>query len=220
MSLFTGGVSWSKLDVFERCAALFKYQYIDKRPEPRSPALEKGTRVHLDLDGWLKGTRPALPMEAMPMLQEMVALKKQKPRTEEEWAFGEGWEPKPNGFRPGDWLRAKIDALVVKAPRAKVIDFKSGKNRGAKGEQPRFYAVLTLLREPKVKVVEPEFWYVEHGVVATGIEVARSELHHLLRNYTRRLAKPYAEHKFLPTPGDHCRWCSFSKHKNGPCLAG
>ena len=217
---FEGSVGWSKLDVFEQCAARFFWQYVydgPRIPAPVNQAFVKGTRVHENLDQWLNGKHPAICLEAMPMRAELNHLKKSKPRTEEAWAFDEGFEPKPIGFKAGDWIRAKIDALVVMAKSAIVIDFKTGKNRGAGGEQPRFYAALTLIREPKVMTVQPEFWYLEHGKIAQGELVHRKELPALKILYKRRLMKIYEEKTWAETPGQMCHWCDFSKGRGGPC---
>lgn len=217
---FEGAVGWSKLDSFETCAARFFWTYVTPPPgyvQKVNPAFAKGTRVHDNIDKWLNGKHPALSLEALPMRAELVNLKKFKPRTEEEWAFDEDFEPRPIGFRKGDYLRGKIDALKMAPASATVIDFKTGKQRGGKGEQPRFYAFLTLIREPRVRTVMPEFWYVEHGVIAPGELVHRNELPAMRKLYKQRFIKIHTENKWAPKRNQYCDWCDFSKTKNGPC---
>lgn len=220
---FEGSVSWSKLDMAETCLARFFWTHVSPPPGfvfVQSPALAKGSRVHDNLDKWLNGQHPGLCLEALPMRADLAVLKKFKPRTEEEWAFDENFEPRPLGFRKGDYLRGKIDALkIAHAKSATVIDFKTGKNRGGKGEQPRFYGMLVLIREPRVTTVQPEFWYVEHGAIEPGEIVHRKELPALRRDYARRFIKIYAEKAWPAKKNQYCNWCDFSKTKGGPCEA-
>jgi hypothetical protein len=218
---FEGAVTYTRLHDFEQCRLLFKLRHIEKRKEPDSPHFVKGARVHDQLEAFLKKRLGVVPDEAEPLRLKLAWLRRQPGlRTEEAWGYGEDWSPLPvtGYFSKADYIRAKIDALVVGKKVATVIDFKTGKIRPAGEDQVRFYGLLTLLREPKVEAAELQLWFVEHGKTEEYEIVKRVNVEGLRKGYAKRFDTLRNATTFMPTPGLYCKWCSFSKHKAGPCV--
>lgn len=221
---YTGAYTYSRLNDADQCLSLFKFRHIDKRPEPSSPHFVKGNRIHNGLESFLKGHVPKIPAEAESLAVEIKGLKKFKGlRSEEAWGFDEQWKPLPHEsgyFSPLDKVRAKIDVLKISGVQATVIDFKSGQVRDAGEDQVRFYGLLALLKEPKVKVAALELWFVEHGEIRTYDPVKRVDADRLKASYNKRFIAISSETKFPPKVSMKCKWCAFSKYKGGPCKAG
>ena len=63
MTTFKDPWGYSKLETFEKCPQKFKYQFIDKLPQPGSAAMERGSKMHESiesyLNGWVKELIPA-----------------------------------------------------------------------------------------------------------------------------------------------------------------
>ena len=217
---FEGAITWSRWADFDQCGLLFQLRHIEKRKEPPAPHFVKGARVHEHVDAWLKRRIPLLPDEAEPLALQLLALRKEKNLVgEEAWGYTEEWEPLPvtGYFSKRDWLRAKIDALVIKAKLLRVIDFKTGKMRPISAEQVKFYGMLALLRYENVETAALELWYLEQGMVEAHTPVERAEIPKLKREYELKFQRMTSATKFLPNPGLYCRWCPFSKQRGGPC---
>lgn len=217
---YEGAVTFSRLRDSETCGLQFQLRHIEKRKEPDNAAFAKGSRVHDHIEQFLKGRVQTLPDEAERLAKKLIWLKKQPGlRGEEAWGFDAEWAPLPvtGYFSKFDYVRAKVDALLPKGPLATVIDFKTGRVRETDVDQVRFYALLTLLRERKVARAALQVWYVEHGKIDEFKTIERKELDLLKDHYVKRIQKMLNKTDFKPQPGMHCRWCSFSKHKGGPC---
>lgn len=51
---FTGGLSFSRIDCYQKCPQLFRFQYIDKIERPRTPALAIGQTFHEFVEHYLR----------------------------------------------------------------------------------------------------------------------------------------------------------------------
>jgi len=213
---YTGPWSYSKLRDYEQCPAMFNRRHMQRLKEPESKALEHGSKVHGDIEAWLNGWNQGMSVEMRPMATEFEDLKLCKPVAEQMWAHDKNFEPLEDAFGAEVWVRAKTDAFLLEGPLAYVFDWKTGRPKPMNQDQLRFYGLLTLMREPKVKTVNLELWYVEKAEVVTG-EVKRKDLKKLIAEFHSRVKPLYAETRWEETPSLDCRWCPFSKTKNGPC---
>jgi hypothetical protein len=218
---YTGPWSYSKLRDFEDCKALFKRRHIEKLPEPESPALVHGNKVHDLIERWFQGwVKPAERREferlVGPMLPDFKKLADLEPTLEQMWAHDTKWKPMENGFDKAAWVRAKTDAHLVQDELATVFDWKTGRPKEVYPDQLRFYGVLAMVRNANVKQVQLELWYVDHNKIVTGV-VERAELPAIQKEFKRRATRIYNESKWTEEPGMHCRWCPFRKSVGGPC---
>ena len=46
MTKFNDAIGFSKLDCFRACPQKFRFQFIDKIPQPGSAAMERGSKIH------------------------------------------------------------------------------------------------------------------------------------------------------------------------------
>lgn len=219
---YTGAWTWSRLADAEQCKLFFRLRHVEKREEPSSPAMERGSEIHKSLDNWLKGRTPALHPEVHKlMIPPLEKLKKEKSLlSDEAWGYTKEWEPLPvtGYFSRHDWVRAKADAVTVKSAVVTVIDFKTGKPRDVSEDQVRFYGVLGLQRYKAAKSAALALWYTDAGKIVPCEPVKRADVPKLIKDYTARAqTHVYDEETFAPTPGDHCNRCPFSRYKGGPC---
>ena len=211
--------SYSKVSAYEKCPRVAFHRYIEKRREARSDALERGDRVHKDLEAWARGGFKKL-APAWKAFQREAKQRKLHEQVgvivEEMWSFNAKLEPV--AYRsPEEWLRVKCDLAVPALDL--IIDHKTGKQYPEHRDQGEIYGAGYLARHPKSKGVDVEFWYVDQGVSA-GMTVLRAELPRILARAHERVAEMIEDVEFKPKPSRLCGWCGFSRTKGGPCKEG
>lgn len=211
---------------YEACPRQFRYRYVDKLPEPKSPAMDRGLEIHQTLETFVKAKRaPGLPLELKPILRQLSAFKKRGAVAEREVAFDRDWKP-VGWFAREARVRAKIDLTVPLSPnRVFTIDYKTGRPNPEKHvEQMQLYGLMVLVIDTLVRFVEHGLWYVDHHREPhpTGvIERDPQDLKHALARWDARAARIFAERKWRTRPSKStCKWCAFSKLKGGPCEDG
>lgn len=169
--------SFSRLADFTRCKLAFKIKHIDRVPEPERPlpkgktehGNDRGTRVHDNIEGFIRGEHDDLCPEAekhygafIDLLRAMYADKMVE--LEGEWAFDKEWNQAD--WKAG-WLRLKLDVLIhLSATQAYVIDWKTGRHFGNEvthGNQLNLYAMCTFLRYPQLEEIWVADYYIDHG---------------------------------------------------------
>jgi CRISPR/Cas system-associated exonuclease Cas4 (RecB family) len=213
---FVGPWTHSRLSSFETCKLRFKLKEIDKVPEAPSPALERGSKIHEHIEGYLNGWVKTLP-EEIKLRDELKKLKALKPVIEKLWAHAKDYSPITDQWSKAAWCRAKLDAFLETNARARVIDFKTGRVYPQNDDQVRFYGMLGLMRAPKQPLAQLELWYVDQDLIKECEPVKRTEIPLLQKEYTRRAERMYKPFKPTPEPGLHCRTCPFRKQSGGPC---
>jgi hypothetical protein len=209
---------YSKLDVFRTCPAKFKYQFIDKRPQDSSPAMERGDKMHKNIESYLKDWTNELIEENSEWKIHFDELKKEDFRGEQALGLDKNWKVLKNWFGKDVWVRIKMDAYYLDPVEnaVVVIDFKSGKYRVPSTDQIELYAIAGLSLFPDIPKVRAEFWFLDQ--METYMKTYTAEqLVELRKKYENDSAAIYTEQAWSPTPSMECRWCSYSKHKGGPC---
>ena len=220
------------------CPAKARYKYLDKIPEPKSEAMERGTKIHTLCEEYIKGTKRNLPVELILFKAEFkrirAAYKAGAMSTvfiEETWGFNVKWETVRWDDWTNCWLRVKLDLaeLGEGGNTLYITDFKTGKFRPEKNEdymsQLELYGLAGLLRFPTVKDVRARLLYLDHGVIypeadTTGAWVIfpRAKLPALVKKWEKRVKPMLADTLFKPQPGNACRWCAYTADKGGPCV--
>lgn len=224
--------SYSKLKCYETCPRQFRYKYIDRVPEPPSPAMARGTEKHLQLEQYISGEAARLPKELSDSLGELrrdvqVLRKQPKAEAEVELAVDKRWRI-TSWTDPRAWLRAKFD---VRAPDVhptneqigtRIIDHKTGRERPAEhSEQLELYSVMEFSVNKVIDYVVGEIFYVDHGRKLSVLYNSRAFVLEKLRDrWEDRATTMLRDRKYPAAPGRGCRWCSFSREKGGPCDAG
>lgn len=226
--------SFSRYSDYKQCPKKAKLKHIDRVPEPDNmprEALDRGSRIHKFGEGYVKGEIDEVPenycgnaAKKIPGFQvQMKDLRAKKARAEESWGFNEKLAPLPDWFHPATWLRIKVDAVyqTVRGTVLTIIDFKTGKMKNVADylEQLELYALGGLRKFPKVKTVLTDLWFLDHGQMVgaghdgVGIYQRAADADRLDTLWRSRTRMMLADTVFAPTPGLHCKWCPYSKHR-------
>lgn len=216
--------SWSRLGDWEECPLKAKLKHLDKIKEPGSPALDRGSAIHKEAEGYVTGRLPDLPASLERFFEEFAALRARKDaECERQLAVDAGWAP-CDWFGPGAWLRVVIDCTHAGASPDEagrtVIDYKTGKVRPRNDDQLDLYNLVALAYHPHVKRADAWLWYLDQGETSTR-SLVRAEAAKLQRKWEKRVKPMLADRTFAPKPADECRWCFYGQAgvaKGGPGL--
>jgi len=213
---FKDAWGFSKLDTYRTCPAKFKFQFIDKLPSGSSPAMERGTKMHQNIESYLNGWVTTLIPEVIAWKEALDALKEKDFKAEQALGFDKEWGKLSDWFGKTTWLRVKMDASYVEGNKGTAIDFKSGKYRVPSKEQVELYAIGLHAANPSLMEVSAEFWFLDTGETYERTYTAK-ELLDLRKKYEQYVAPIYADKTWAPNPSNECRWCPYSKTKGGTC---
>lgn len=229
--------SFSRYTTYRECPARARYKFIDKLQEPSNEYMERGTRIHAEAEGFIKGLIKTLPNDLKPVAAIVKAckelFKKRKNEAdavcEDTWAFTKDWAQ----TKWDDWkncmTRIKLDFAHVEVRDGKriliITDWKSGKFRERKNEeyveQLELYALAGLILYPDVDLIWPRLVYTDQNLTYPKeegeIEYTHKDLKALKLTWHKRTSPMLRDTKFAPRPGDHCRNCHFRKSNGGPC---
>ncbi len=215
--------SYSRLGDFETCAYRAKLKIIDKIPEPERPlkpgqtehANDRGTRIHDEIEKYIRGRRKDIPVEAAKHFKaEIESLRARfiakTVSLEGEWGFNREWEIAPY---PGAWLRMKCDAVIHMSPKhIVVVDYKTGRKFGNEikhGEQVQLYALAAAIRYPEVDIIDVELWYLDQDELTHETKPIKKWLYHL-KPFNNRGLKMTNATEFKANPSSYaCKWCPY-----------
>lgn len=222
--------SYSRLIDFEQCPYRYKLKYLDKLPEGEKAAADRGTAIHQAAEDYVRGLSKKLAPELNKFEHEFVAMRREfkegNVSLEGEWGFARDWSAHSN-WRTA-WLRMKADAVVFRKAEASaiVIDHKTGRRFGNElkhGEQVQLYALATAIREPWVKNIHVELWYIDQDELVPNI-YTREQALSFVRPFDNRASKIEKAHdadKFPPNPNVFtCKWCPYGPNKTNVCPHG
>lgn len=211
--------SLSRLKTFETCHAKYDFRYNHKLEDTyKSPYAERGIAIHKDIENYLNRAGPAPEAASFlgPYLAEVLAKADVLVRPEFRLELARGWVPVTEGLEV--WLVSILDLLTtVRAENKAVVDdWKSGKIYPDHDDQKELYAIGVFRLLPEINEVLTQFHYFDIGkVVARTFYRAHAEA--AMERWNRRVAKMETATEFIPMPGYHCRYCSFSRARGGPC---
>jgi len=212
--------SFSRLQDYRKCPQFAKYKHVDKLKEPGNKAMDRGSMIGKAAEDFILGRIKVCIPELKEFEAEFLELRKRKASVEEQWAFDKDWG-EVDWFAPDAWLRVKTDiySFNLKANTLLVVDNKTGKIREEHLEQLKLYALGGFLKFPTVEFVDVRLWYLDHGVEvpAEPKVYSRAELPALKAYWLKETKPMLADVRFSPKPSSNCRYCFFSKAKNGPC---
>lgn len=218
MTTFNQPWGYSKLETFEKCPQKFKFQFIDKLPQPGSAAMERGSKMHESIETYLNGWAKELISECQSFQEAIDSLKSENFKAEQALGLDKNWAMLPDWFHTDTWLRSKADAMYLKnAEELVVIDFKSGKYRVPSTDQVELYAIVGGALYPEVTSVTAEYWYLDTGEVYSRV-YTQLELLELRKKFEKRVIPMYTNTSWAPQPSMECRWCPYSKTKGGKCV--
>lgn len=217
--------SYSRWKCYDDCPAKAKYKFVDKLPEPGSPAMDRGTAIHKMAEDFVntpipksrrKGVDDPFPSELKYFEDELRLARRSHPIAEQEWAFTVDWEP-TTWFAKDAWCRVKTDLIYKPKDKPRVIvDHKTGKVRDEHQMQLGLYGLSGFIKFPDEDVLEGHIWYIDHGTF-TSSTFERPDVRFLKDEWNDRVRPMLNDTVFPPKPSYACRWCHFRKDNGGPC---
>jgi hypothetical protein len=211
--------SYSSWSLYNECGARFEARYLNKLPEPPSPAMARGTDLHTKAEYWVQGKlKGPVPNGLKKLEAEFGSLRAMKPRVEQWFGVNQNWTV----AKYDSWCVGKLDAdvLVDGGKELIIIDYKSGRVYADKHQQQAsLYTALGAAHFPKVDKITAEFWYLDQGDVLTWSWPA-TQFAGLQKEWGAKGAEVMAHPNLEPRPGYYCRWCSLSKQNGGACPKG
>jgi CRISPR/Cas system-associated exonuclease Cas4 (RecB family) len=218
--------------IYEQCPMRFKLSKIDRLPEPPRPPnnpLERGNRIHKNLELFVKGEQELRFNEAnkidafIPVLEHAQKLYNDGfASVEENWWFDTTWDVCD---RDTVWLWSKLDLNVTDKVNALsiVTDYKSGKSAYKAIDhiqQGQLYAAATALRQEWAEKIIVEFWYVDEGHIKS-MEYTREQALMFVGRFDMRARHIFDDTHYRPNPNRvTCHWCPYSPRGTGACPVG
>lgn len=224
--------SFSRYSDYKQCPAKAKYKHVDKLKEPPNDAMARGAAIHAKAEDYIKGKIRAMPVELKLFADTFKFLKTQYKKSingmcvEDNWSFTKTWTE----TQWNDWVncavRIKLDcAHHIDEDVMVISDWKTGKFRPEMNdeyiEQLELYALAALILHPHLKEVHPRLVYLDTGTIYPNPEeplvFTQKDVPKLKKTWEKRTKPMLNDKSFAPRPNDKCKWCHFSKSKNGPC---
>ena len=212
--------SYSRWQTYTQCPFKAKCAYIDKLPQPDSPALAKGNMVHAAAEDYINKKRKDVIPELKQFSVELKGFRKKPPFVELQWAFTNKWEP-TGWFDKDCWCRVKTDIMWAneKAREGFIVDWKTGKQYPEHKDQLGLYALGGFIIIPELLRIRAADWYCDTGVKVPEDFIA-GEAKPLKQLWNKRVEPMLHDEKFVPKPNRFCGWCPFRKAVGGPCSFG
>ena len=203
--------SYSALKMYENCPLRYYHQRIIKSVKEQSgTATIYGERIHSALEHRLRdGTK--LPDEAKHLEAAVRPLEKTSGRWEMlvEQEMTLNIKHKPTGWWDDDaWLRAKIDVLMLRDRRARVLDWKTGKRR-PDFKQLELFALMVFEHYPDIDLVDAAFVWIK-DMSSDSDRYERKSLPQMWENTINRIRRveQSLENEVWPArPSGLCAYC-------------
>lgn len=221
MTNFVKAWSFSRLSLWEKCPKLFKFRVIDKRPEPKAPAMHRGIKIHNEAAKFLSRKTKVFPPSCINFEDQFRELLDLNPIVEQRWAFTSSWQS-VGWFHKRVHLRVVLDVgLLYGDGHAEVIDHKTGKRYDDDYiDQLGLFAGATMMMFPKeVETVTARLWYLDSGEEIIE-EFSKTRAMAVLADLEKRAYKMMSAQNFPPRPNWSCKWCHFRQSNGGPCQYG
>lgn len=204
--------SYSAWKQYSECPAQYRFQRIERRPRPSSPAADRGIMIHQKAEGVLRGEISGVPRELSRFRKQLLAMKRLRAEPEVTLYVDHNWKP-VDSFEKC-WGIMKLDVLLVekKIRLGTVVDFKSGRPRDYTS-QLRCYSA-GVFAHYDVETVRGEIYYTDTGVIPDPQYMTRSEGRRMQNLWTKRADEMLTDTKLRPSPGRHCKWCPY---RDNPC---
>lgn len=226
--------SFSRLGDFQKCRLMYKLKHLDKIPEPERVlrpgqlefANDRGSRIHDNIETYVRGEHDALAPEADKHFGIFIDLLRVLyadgiVEVEGDWAYNREWEVAP--WETG-WVRMKLDALIhLSKTEAIVLDWKTGKvygNEVGHAKQLALYALSTFLRFPFLEKLSVHDVYLDHGEITQQLFTRDQALLWKKSFHNQGVALTDCTN-FPANPNIHsCRYCEYGPKHSGHCTVG
>lgn len=183
-------------------------------PRVSSPAADRGTGIHGDLEHSLRDSEYVLKAPFSYYNDFLATLRKHGARPEKTILLNKSWEPVLPWEDP--WVKTILDVALTDGTTARNYDWKTGKIYPDHYDQRELYSLVQLCENPLLDKAIGMHVYVDLKENRVS-EFTREELPALKAKWEERV-RPLFEDEIFPTnPSYACRYCEFSKYNGGPC---
>lgn len=199
--------SHSALEQFNNCPRAYHAHRVEKSvPYVEGPEAKYGNWVHQKFEDRLRHgvVLPAELHEHEPYLAKLEAL----PGVgEAEQQIALNLRGQPCGYWDADvWFRGKVDYLKVNGDKARVVDWKTGKQH-QKLIQLYEYILWVFLRHPEVTAVRADYYWTKFKTLE-GVTLGREripEIWAMLVPDLRQMAEAYRTDTWQPRQSGLCK---------------
>jgi hypothetical protein len=222
--------SFSRYRAHQTCPLRAKLTILERREEPKGPAMKRGADLHDAIAAYLKGESTKLVKDLKPIKSELDAIRRSfkqikmlraqgmAPQAEEQWAFTSSWTQTEWKNWADAWVRIVLDVMWwTDEDTVRVRDWKTGKMSDKEVaeylEQLELYALAVLLRFPHCKFVLPDLYFVDAQASyppALDLVFTQKDVPRLKKTWNMRVKKMLADTKFPAKPGWQCPGCYFN----------
>lgn len=218
--------SHSRIETHTNCGAKYAFAYVHKVPvekQETSPAVERGLRLHNDIEAFFKDPTYVLSPELSFWGQWLNSLRSNYECTPEvEWALDLSWNPCAFSS-PDAYIRGLYDLMVIDKSDPDTIYIKEWKTGKIYPEphrnQRKMYALGILCSNPEVKKVRVMSVYLDQEKHEEDI-FTQSQISMIKDELRTKTILMELESTWIPNPGWRCRFCDFAKGNGGPCKFG
>lgn len=212
--------SYSRYDAYEECPKQFSYKYVENLPSPRpfNAAASRGSGIHEEAEQYLAGKINRYPASLQKVAGHAMLLKRLEAKPEQEFCIKEDWTPSTQGWNGKDvYIRAKMDVVYVKDGVLHVEDWKTGQIYDSHKKQLEMYAPIAQVFYPDVTEVRVRPIYIDQGQVPKQVVIPVERLKGSRMLIDAKIQQAEKDENFLIRPGQHCRFCDYSRRFGGPC---
>jgi len=224
--------SYSRLRDWETCPFKAKLKHVDKKKEPDSPAMARGSAIHKLAEDYVRGDIKKIPAELLSFKKEFDEIRKVKQvYVEEQLAFDANFklmDLETGWFDRGAWCRVKMDLRAIVKNVMRLIDHKTGKKKDEHKDQLEFYALIGFILDADVKIIETELWYLDMNGTEKIVRdtFQRKDFDKIKARWLKRVKPMMVDKSFHPKPNPGCRFCYFNANTvtyqgtpkpKGPC---
>lgn len=234
----TFSFSYSRWSCWDECPAKYKYKHIDKLPEPKSKAMEKGIEVHRQVAEYIEGKTDERPASLRLFTGMADALRDEAKhdlcKVEMQVAFDKD-RKRVEWFSRNAYWRFIWDVLYINRRKDSLasvdaVDWKTGQPRGSYDAQMQIFAIPAYWMFDNLTTFKGHLVYLDTGDVVT-VEYDRAQFYGpscdpaandgLYGLWMANVAMMESDRAFRAKPSrEACRFCHFHKAKGGPCEQG
>ncbi len=210
--------SYSSISKYRECPAAYGYRYLQKMADPPTAAMMRGTRLHKLAENYMNaGFEEAVPYDIKKVGLKLYQLREQRAAPEVEWLLDRDWQPIQD--KEAAMLVAVIDVHHINQDLLKLHDYKSGREYPSHSDQLELYCTVGLSVHRDAQRAEGSAIYFDTGHEGAQRSIIRDMLPYYRDRWGGFIAGIEGDVEFRPTPGGHCKRCSFNSANGGPCDA-
>ena len=207
--------SYSAVKQYEQCPAQYKFNRIDRIPQPTGAAASRGTMIHSEIENIINGSLMLVSDEVQHLLPKIESWRNLKAVAEMKFSIDYDWNEVEYTDHTA-WFRGVIDLYIEQDNTATVLDFKTGKDRDY-SDQVQTYAAVILSTRPNIDVVDISIAFVDLKKTTKYKSISRSDLPDLKASLAVRIKTLEKDSIFAANPSGLCRFCHYRKDNGGPC---